>query len=176
MTLLTRSQRRELESLGLIDDAFVMSRPVPGSKLEDLIPEDLRLLLTAFCQPAEHFHSLKPKKYFKGLGLAPSEVSLLSTTITNRLADYTSSLQEDSVILGELRSKDNFTLPDGVCQKRYEMAVQVRKGEKEILHHILEVIQGTIDQQTSQMPVNSARRKSKESDMTAFNKKKATYD
>jgi len=83
---------------------------------------------------------------------------LLLTSITNRLRDYKTSLQEDSQILEKLENKDDLQYPDGVSYRRYEMAVLVRKGEKEILHDIMQLCQDFVADQTRQTAGDSAKR------------------
>ncbi|KAF7508506.1 hypothetical protein GJ744_009219 [Endocarpon pusillum] len=165
-------KRRDLESLGLIDDAFVIVRPKSGSKLDDIIPEDLRMLITAFCQPGEKSHTSKLSQNVKESSLALSEACLLFTTITNRLGDYKSSLQEDSDILEKLKYKDKHPLPDGVSHKRYEMAVQVRKGEKEILQQVMQQLQDLVNAHTRQIARDPAKRKKNETKTTSLSKKR----
>lgn len=172
--LLTRSQREELERLGLIDDAFIIVRPGAGSSLNDVLPVDLRMLITSFCQPAEQFHPTKLSKLVKESGLTLAEASLLLTSITNRLRDYRSSLQEDSQILKDLQNKGSLHNSDAISYRRYEMAVQVRKGEKEILHQVLQLIQDFVAEQTRRMVGESAKRKRDENGKMTVNKKKPT--
>jgi N-lysine methyltransferase SETD6 len=133
------------------------------------------MLITAFCLPAEKFSPSKLSKHVRDASFALSEASLLQTSITNRLGDFKSSLQADFEILGKLKNEEDIQLPDGVCRKRYEMAVQVRRGEKEILHHVLQLIQDFVAEQTRQMARDSAKRKWTQNDTAASNKKKATH-
>lgn len=130
------------------------------------------MLITAFCQPGEHFHPSKLSQNVKESSFALSEACLLFTSITNRLGDYKSSLQEDSDILEKLKYKDNHPLPDGVSHKRYEMAVQVRKGEKEILHQVMQQLQDFVDAHTRQIARDPAKRKSNETETTGLSKKR----
>lgn len=132
------------------------------------------MLITAFCQPAEKFHPSKSSRHVKGSVLALSEASLLLTSITNRLGDYKSSRQEDSEILEKLKDNDNLPFPSEIHQKRHEMAVQVRKGEKEILHQVLQLLRDFVDRQTRKVAGGSAKRKRNETDMVTVNKKPST--
>lgn len=90
----------------------------------------------------------------------------------NRLGDYKSSLQEDSNILEKLKCEDDHQLPDGVSRKRYKMAVQVRKGEKDILLQVMQQLQGFVDGHTPQIAGDSAKRKRSEKETTGLNKKR----
>lgn len=156
-----------------MDDAFVIARPKPGSKLQDLISEELRTLITAFCRPIEKFDPLKLSKDVKESGLTLSEASLLLISITNRLGEYDLSLQADSDIVRRLQDQPDFQLPERVSRKRFKMAVQVRKAEKEILHQYLQLIQTFLAQQTLQGVEDSAKRKRHENDTAAVNKKRS---
>lgn len=132
------------------------------------------MLITALCRPAEKFHSSKPSQHVKGSALALSEASLLLTSILNRLGDYRTSVQEDLEILEKLKTKDSLEIPAGITRKRYEMAVQVRKGEKEILHQVLQLLRDFVDRHTRQMAGDSAKRKRKEMDTATVSKKPST--
>jgi N-lysine methyltransferase SETD6 len=170
--VLTFNQREELERLGFIEDAFVIGNSGSGMKLRDVIPADLRMIITAFCLPAEQFHPSKLSNHLKGSGLAVSEASLLLTSIINRLSDYKSSTQEDTKILEKLKNNERLEIPDGVSPKRYEMAVQVRRGEKEILHKSLQLLQDFVAKQSRRVPGESVKRKRNEGHAVAANKKK----
>ena len=159
----------------MIDDAFVIARPEAESKLQDLIPVDLKTLITAFCQPGENFSPSRLTKHVKESGLGLSEASLLSTSIINRLSDYKTSPQQDTEILDMLKNGAGLQIPEGVSRNRYEMAVQVRKGEKEILHQVLELVNGFVAEQTSQMSTPAAKRKRDENEMAASTKKPQRY-
>jgi N-lysine methyltransferase SETD6 len=132
------------------------------------------MLMAAFCRPAEEFHSSKPSQHVKGSSIALSEASLLLTSITNRLGDYKTSLREDLEILEKLKTKDHHLVPAGISRKRYEMAVQVRKGEKEILHQVLQLLRDFVDRQTRQMAGDSTKRKRDETDPATVSKKSST--
>jgi Rubisco LSMT substrate-binding len=134
------------------------------------------MLITAFCLPAEKFNPSKLTKHVRDASFALSEASLLQTSITNRLGDFKSSLQADFEILGKLKNEEDIQLPDGVSRKRYEMAVQVRRGEKEILHHVLQLTRDIMAEQTRQMAGDSAKRKWTENDTAAPDKRKATHN
>jgi N-lysine methyltransferase SETD6 len=132
------------------------------------------MLTAALCRPAEEFHSSKPSQHVKGSSIALSEASLLLTSITNRLGDYRTSLREDLEILEKLKTKDHHLVPAGISRKRYEMAVQVRKGEKEILHQVLQLLRDFVDRQTRQMAGDSTKRKRDEKDPATVSKKSST--
>jgi N-lysine methyltransferase SETD6 len=169
--ILTGSQREELESLGFIDDAVLIGRPEPGLKLQEILPTDLRMLVTAFCQPNERFNPSKLSNHIKESGLAISEASLILTSITNRLSDYKTSLQEDAEILEGLAKGENLQVPEGLSHNRYGMAVKVRRGEKEILHEVLQLTQNFVAEQTRHIAGDSAKRKRNECETATSNKK-----
>jgi N-lysine methyltransferase SETD6 len=149
-------------------------RPKSEAKLEDIIPVEMRMLVTAFCRPAEKFHSSKSSQHVNGSVLALSEASLLLTSVTNRLGDYRTSAQEDLEILDRLKTNDNHQFPIEITRKRYEMAVQVRKGEKEILHQVLQLLRDFVDRHTRQMAGDSTKRKRNEMDTATISKKQTT--
>ena len=128
------------------------------------------MLIAAFSQPTENPNSSKLSSHVKESGLGLSEASLVFTTNYKRLSDYRTSLQEDAEILNKLRSGKRVQIPDS-SRNRYEMAVQVRKGEKEILHQVLQLVKDSIAGQTQRMAAQPPKRKRVEKASAVANKK-----
>jgi hypothetical protein len=112
-------------------------------KLLDAIPTDLRLLLSALTAYTETATFNLSKQNFTF-----ASADLLSATIRKRLTDYKTTLGEND-LLERLSNDSGALIPPGVHPNRYQMAVRVRKGEKEILQQILELTQQFITSHTN---------------------------
>lgn len=151
-----------LEEIGLIEDAFVLGRPISDApKLHEVIPVDLRILIAAFCRPAGNFESSKIGAQLATSIIAIPEASLLLTSIINRLSDYATSLQEDNEILDGLKGGDESQISKAITLSRYQMAIQVRRGEKEILHQYLRLIQDFLVECNGQVAKEESKQESK---------------
>lgn len=135
-----------LEDLDFVEDGYALSRPAGVTTLNDTIPVELHMLLSAV--------SLEQNKIGFQRGTHPSpkphfsraEADLLDTVLRKRLEEYPTSLSEDEKILEHLRAGH---VPRGVSSERLQMAVQVRQGEKEVLQHLARLTQEHIADLTS---------------------------
>jgi SET domain-containing protein 6 len=94
-----------------------------------LLPDELLALVkTLSLAPEQLLHQASRDKPLK-LTLAASEARLLVETIQKRLGQYPTSVEQDEEILRHLQ------LSDG-SNRRQEMALKVRMGEKEILRQL----------------------------------------
>jgi hypothetical protein len=78
-----------------------------------------------------------------------ASADLLAATIRKRLAEYKTTVSEDDDLLLRLDKASGAEPPTGVNPIRYQMAVKVRKGEKEILEQILQLAQQLITNDTN---------------------------
>jgi hypothetical protein len=145
----------KLEDLECVEEGYAISRPPIAAELHDAIPVDLQLLLSAFTVNTESVKSTQNgfKVGERSFGFA--SVDLLAATIRKRLAEYKTTVSEDDDLLLRLDKAPGAELPTGVDPIRYQMAVKVRKGEKEILEQILQLAQQLITNNT-----NGKRRRS----------------
>ena len=110
-------------------------------ELDEIIPGDMRLLLSALAvDPAPAMSAINVFGSGKRSFSSASAV-LLASTIQKRLADYKTTVSEDDDLLGRLCNASGAQGASGIESGRYRMALQVRKGEKEILQHVLELAQ-----------------------------------
>jgi N-lysine methyltransferase SETD6 len=140
-------KEEQLEELGIIDDGYAVPRPSPAAeRLEDAVPGQLHMILRALSDD-------NIKKSTEAITI--QEAALLQSALTKRLSEYGTSLQSDK---DTLESMGNSPVPAGCLVNRYRMALQVRFGEKEILHQLLGLCQSHIATQTDQISQISTKR------------------
>ena len=144
-------REEQLEELGVIDDGYALPRPAQGvERLEDAIPGQVHMLLRALCTEIKG-----PKD-----AVTVQEAALLQSILTKRLSEYGTSLDSDQSVLAALDesiSKESLT-PEGCSKRRYLMALQVRIGEKEILHQLMHLCQTHIAGKTNEIATRSSKR------------------
>jgi hypothetical protein len=145
----------KLEDLECAEEGYAINRPPIAVELHDAIPVDLQLLLSALAVDTESAKSAQNvfKLGERSFGFASAD--LLAAIIRKRLAEYKTTVSEDDDLLLRLDKASGAELPTGVDPIRYQMAVKVRKGEKEILEQILRLAQQFITNNT-----NGKRRRS----------------
>jgi hypothetical protein len=70
-----------------------------------------------------------------------ASADLLAAALQKRLADYKTTISHDNDIIRHLNRASGVQVPSGARPYRYRIAVQVRKGEKEILQQVLQLAQ-----------------------------------
>jgi N-lysine methyltransferase SETD6 len=142
----------QLEELGIIDDGYAIPRPPADvATLEDAIPGQVHMLLRALCDEG----SKKPKE-----AITIKETALLQSALTKRISEYETSLDADRSALARLAEteSDATIVPPGCSKHRYVMALQVRIGEKEILHQLIGLCQHSIAAKTMSMTSTLGKR------------------
>lgn len=137
--------KNQLDDLGLFEDGYIISRVESNTKLEDLLTGQLHMLLRALCAD----DNAKMPKMSTNEAITVKEAALLSAVLTKRLSEYATTIEEDDAILSR-----------GVDKERLRMAIEVRKGEKEILQDTIKLCQALIEQQTADIANGSQKRKS----------------
>ena len=161
-----------LEELGLEDDTYLLERQRPECCLHDAIPAELHMYIAAIQEDNEKGEAFKASKY-KGenAGWGIAEASLLSSVLTKRLTEYKSTLAEDEALL----KMDDIhgALATDALPKRFEAAVRVRKGEKEILHQHLKIVNEFLAAKTEEIATSSSKRKRAADEPTQSRKNKS---
>lgn len=142
-----------LDELELLEDGYIIPRASQDKpELSDAIPTELHMLLRALTCNLGNDTSSVEKSLHKGVkdDVTIEEASLLASICSKRLIDYPTSIKQDDELLTKLQSP-----PPNASPYRWEMAMQVRKGEKEILHNVLGLCQEHISQRTSEIQVAS---------------------
>lgn len=122
----------------MLEEGYSISRVPPNGTLKDAIPEDFLVLLRALTLPVEDLNRLKARNKAPKPEFSASEASFLRSLVNSRQSEYPTSIQEDESILRYLEQQNGY-INDSILIRR-KMAVQVRKGEKEILTQILSLL------------------------------------
>lgn len=122
----------------MLEEGYNIPRIPRNGTLEDAIPEDFLVLLRALTLPLEDLNRLGARNKAPKPEFSASEASLLRSLVTLRQSEYPTSVQEDESILKCLEQQNGY-INDSILNRK-KMAVQVRKGEKEILTQILSLL------------------------------------
>jgi hypothetical protein len=134
----------KLDNLEYVEEGYAISRPPVGAELHDAIPGDLQLLLSSLVVDTASARSAPNAFKLGERSFSVASADLLAATIRKRLAEYKTTVSEDDDLLLRLDSASGAEPPTGLHPIRYQMAVKVRKGEKEILDQILQLAQQLI--------------------------------
>ncbi|RMD44485.1 hypothetical protein DV735_g654, partial [Chaetothyriales sp. CBS 134920] len=136
-----RRKKAQLEEIGVLDDGYSFPQPEPSASLVDAIPGDLHMVLRGLCN-----NTPQPDGSSSRGSLTVDEAALLSAVATKKLSEYATSLQADTNSL-----LTDAPPPTGsVSAKRYQMAIQVRIGEKEILLQVINLCKDFIAARTNE--------------------------
>ena len=139
----------KLEDLEYVEEGYAINRPPITAELHEAIPVDLQLLLSALAVDTESAKSAQNVFKLGKRSFSFASADLLAAIIRKRLAEYKTTVSEDDDLLLRLDKASGAELPTGVNPIRYQMAVKVRKGEKEILEQILQLAQQLITNNTN---------------------------
>ncbi|KIX97008.1 uncharacterized protein Z520_07122 [Fonsecaea multimorphosa CBS 102226] len=142
----------QLEEIGVIDDGYAIPRPAPAvEELGQAIPGQLHMLLRALCMDG----TKTPKD-----AVTINEAALLQSVLTKRLSEYGTSLEADRAILEAVAHSESpqSLIPSDCNKNRFVMALQVRIGEKEIIHRLIRLCQVHIEQKNQEITARSTKR------------------
>ena len=157
-----------MEDLNDVEEGYAISRPSTDMELHDAIPVDLQLLLSVLAIDTEPAKSAQNVFDMVKQSFGFASADLLAATVRKRLADYKTTIGEDDDLIRRLNNISSAQVASGAKLSRYRMAVQVRKGEKEILQRVLELAQQFITSNTN------GKRKRDINDAGPTNARKAT--
>src|SRR5690625_4708713 len=124
-----------MDGLDLLEDGYNISKPAADESLTDSIPDELLALVQALHLTPEQLSRARTKQKPPKPILNVPGAKLLLQVAQKRQAEYATSAEQDDQILNQLTqkqsdcSKEEFDTSFG----RQKRAVEVRKGEKEIL-------------------------------------------
>ncbi|PGH04772.1 hypothetical protein AJ79_06994 [Helicocarpus griseus UAMH5409] len=160
-----------LEDLEVFDDGYSISRLTSHTPLTEALPDELLIVLRTLTMPDEQFSQLKKEK-----GKAPkstlgaAEVSLLAETVRQTLSEYPTTIARDEELLASFRSNQGSL--DETCTRRFKMAIQVRKGEKEVLSQVLDSLEQLVSQQSQSTGSTSALKRGTDISMGSGEKRR----
>ena len=132
---------QELEQQDFFDDGHSMPRPRDGQTLEEAVPDDLRSVIKVLCAEKDPFKNVRGSVSIK-------ESTVLAAIFEARLSEFPTSIAEDQKKLQDL--EETWISPSS--RSRYRMAIEVRKGEKEICVQMIQLCKERMDKiATSQM-------------------------
>ncbi|PGH32132.1 SET domain-containing protein 6 [[Emmonsia] crescens] len=160
-----------LEDLGVFDDGYSIPRLNPTTPLMEALSEELLIVLNILTMPLEQFNQLKIKNKAPKPNLGVMEATLLAHAVQQTLGEYTTSLEKDEELLA---SFPNIQAPTSstASVRRFKMALQVRKGEKEILLHLLAALGEFVTHQNQFPDAHSAMKRSTDSFMGSDEKRR----
>lgn len=127
-----------LEELDILDDGYVIPRPVNANpSLEDILPAELVVLLSTLALAEEEFKQRKSKNKAPKPSLEAKQAAILAKALQTQQAQYATSLAQDTEIFTSLPPLDALD----VSSRRARMALQVRIGEKQVLEAVLGMLE-----------------------------------
>ncbi|KAJ5902528.1 hypothetical protein N7495_003056 [Penicillium taxi] len=133
-----------LEKHDVLEDGYVIPRPLANATLENIIPAELVLLLTVLTQTPEDFEERRAKnKLPKRVALDVNQAGLLYKVLQVKQAQYGTSIAHDIHLLSGLLPPNAPEALEGT-PRRLKMALQVRIGEKEVLQAIMSMLEPLI--------------------------------
>jgi SET domain-containing protein 6 len=127
-----------MDELDLLEDGYNIPRSDDGESLANFIPDELLALIQAFQLSPEQLDQARTKQKPPKPILGVAGANLLLQVAQKTLAQYAISVAQDDEILHQLDQKtQNWSREEfDASYRRLLMAVEVRKGEKEILSQL----------------------------------------
>ncbi|KAL1953109.1 hypothetical protein VTO42DRAFT_3589 [Malbranchea cinnamomea] len=123
-----------LDDAGLLEDGYSLSRITKDTPLSQAMPKEFVTVFRALRMSPNELATLRANNKLPKGALTSSEARLLSKLLRQRLADYPTSIEDDTKLLaGQLSTN--------ASRRRQKMAIQVRQGEKEILLQHIEALE-----------------------------------
>ncbi|KAJ5734764.1 hypothetical protein N7533_013167 [Penicillium manginii] len=126
-----------LDEHEVLEDGYVIPRPLNNASLEDILPAELVVLLTTLTQTPEEFEQRQSKNKLPKPSMDLKQATLLYKAFQTKQAQYATSLAQDTQLLQSLSSPASL---EG-SSRRLKMALQVRMGEKEIFQAVLAMLE-----------------------------------
>ena len=160
-------REEQLDEIGILDDGYSLQRPPKDAKLDQCLPGNIHMLLRGLCLDANSTKVLQQRSQEP---ISVQEAALLAAAATKRLSEYETSLQSDVSLFRSLNRNDAGGV---VVTKHMDMALQVRIGEKEILHDLINLCHTHIAEKNKKFSFSDKKRKIEDGDH-AIKAKKAT--
>ena len=137
---LTYHKLHLLEDLELLDDGYAIPRPSNKDSLLDILPDELILLLRTLALSPQQLEQQKSKKKPSKPSLGQTEANFLQKAVQLKQSQYGTTIAEDQEHLARLSQSGTVER----SSRRQKMAIQVRIGEKEILHRLSSMLDGLV--------------------------------
>ena len=129
---------QELGQQGFFDDGYSIPRPRDAQTLEEALPEDLRSVIKVLCAEKDAFKKVSGSVSIK-------EATVLAAILEARLGEFPTSVFQDNEELKRVK----VTRTSPTARRRYRMAIEVRKGEKEICVNMIQLCKQRMDKITN---------------------------
>lgn len=126
------SQLELLEQLDLLEDGYCIPRPQPNESLSDILPDEMLVLLKVLTIDEAELQQRKEKNKPPKPSLGGPEAQILLDAVQARLSQYATTIEQDLQTLQHLAPISGLD----TSTRRHKMAIQVRVGEKEVLHQL----------------------------------------
>jgi len=158
----------------LVEEGYVISRSTPGTKLENAITGQLHMLLRILCGGTCKGYDWSSNN--SKFAFTSREANLLAAVMARRLTEYPTTLAQDQQLIKDLHGQRSAPVPRSAATDRYEMAVQVRKGEKEICYSVLQMCQEFLQRSPTQATKPTIKRHRDEDDGPPKKSRKAALE
>lgn len=131
-----------LERTEILEDGYCVVRPSAEDTLLDILPEELLAvlnILTLDRAELRRMAKLKTPPRPPKPTLGAREARILFDALKSKITQYGTTIEQDRAILQQFASSSSSVLP--TSERRRKMAVEVRLGEKEILHPLLTMLE-----------------------------------
>ncbi|ODH44722.1 hypothetical protein ACO22_00800 [Paracoccidioides brasiliensis] len=149
-----------LDDLEVLDDGYGIPRHDRSTPLAETLPTELLVVLNILVMPLEQFNQLKQKSKVPKPALGIAEATLLDEAVRLILGEYPTTVAQDKELLASCANYQGSTSP--ISAGRLKMALQVRKGEKEILNAVISELEDFIAQHRQVSDSYSATKRSME--------------
>ncbi|PGH03910.1 hypothetical protein AJ80_08612 [Polytolypa hystricis UAMH7299] len=136
-----------LDDLGVLDDGYSIPRIPRSTPLVESLPDELLIVLQTLSLSTDQLNHFRSRNKAPKPTLSAEQASFLAEVVRQRCRDYSTDIGEDERFLAALTASGSETA-DQPSQRRRKMAIQVRKGEKEILTQLLTSIEEYVAQGT----------------------------
>ncbi|KAJ5376375.1 hypothetical protein N7509_013261 [Penicillium cosmopolitanum] len=128
-----------LDEHEVLEDGYVIPRPLNNATLEDILPAELVVLLTTLSQTPEEFEQRRSRNKLPKASMDAKQAALLYKVLQTKQSQYATSLAQDTQLLQSLSPPQSPASLEG-SSRRLKMALQVRMGEKEICQAVLAML------------------------------------
>lgn len=132
-------QLQFLDEHEVLEDGYVIPRPLNNATLEDILPAELVVLLTTLSQTPEEFEQRRSRNKLPKASMDAKQAALLYKVLQTKQSQYATSLAQDTQLLQSLSPPQSPASLEG-SSRRLKMALQVRMGEKEICQAVLAML------------------------------------
>lgn len=116
----------------MLEDGYCIPRPLQDETLQDIIPDELLVLLKVSTLDEEELQQRREKNKPPKPSLESREAQILLDATQAKLSQYATTIEQDLQTLQQLAPISGLD----TSTRRHKMAIQVRIGEKEVLHHL----------------------------------------